>query len=79
MTTISAPVPERNTAPLPPMLGGFAALAESAWMGLAQASEFLEPVRQALPRLKSAAAGAGASTAGFLVSRADDRRRPPSC
>lgn len=40
------------------MLGGFAALAESAWMGLAQASEFLEPVRQALPRLKSVVAGA---------------------
>ncbi len=40
------------------MLGGFAALAESAWMGLAQASEFLEPVRQAVPRLRTAVGGA---------------------
>lgn len=31
------------------MLGGFAALAESAWMGAAQASDVLEPLRLAIP------------------------------
>jgi putative peptidoglycan lipid II flippase len=35
------------------MLGGFAALAESAWMGIAQAWEFLEPARQAGARLRA--------------------------
>jgi putative peptidoglycan lipid II flippase len=41
---------------LPPLLGGFAALAESAWMGVAQATEVLEPVRQARHRLRAALA-----------------------
>lgn len=31
-------------------LGGYAALAESAWMGAAQATEVLEPLNQAAPR-----------------------------
>jgi putative peptidoglycan lipid II flippase len=35
------------------MLGGFAALAESAWMGFAQAWEFLEPARLAGARLRA--------------------------
>jgi putative peptidoglycan lipid II flippase len=34
------------------MLGGFSALAESAWMGIAQAWEFLEPARLAGSRLR---------------------------
>ena len=58
MTAVSTSLPQQKTAALPPMLGGFAALAESAWMGMALASEFLEPVRQALPRLKTVVAGA---------------------
>lgn len=56
MASLSTSIPEQKKE-LPPMLGGFAALAESAWMGVAMASEFLEPVRQAGPRLKSAIAG----------------------
>jgi hypothetical protein len=39
--------PEGTTAP-PLMLGGYAALAESAWMGAAQASDVLDP--RAWPR-----------------------------
>jgi len=45
-----------NAAMLPhayetaPALGGAMALAESAWMGAAQASDILEPVRIAAPR-----------------------------
>jgi putative peptidoglycan lipid II flippase len=35
------------------MLGGFAALAESAWMGIALAWEFLEPARLAGARLRT--------------------------
>ncbi|HET8632270.1 MAG TPA: murein biosynthesis integral membrane protein MurJ [Thermomicrobiales bacterium] len=37
----------RERAPL--LLGGYAALAEGAWMGAAQATEALEPARAALP------------------------------
>jgi hypothetical protein len=33
------------------MLGGYTALAEGAWMGAAQASEVLEPLRLARPRI----------------------------
>lgn len=42
----------RIAAPL--TLGGPAALAESAWMGSAQASEVLEPIRLAAPRWRPA-------------------------
>src|SRR5438270_2582547 len=35
---------DRKQRFVPPMLGGFAALAESLWMGAAQASEVLEPL-----------------------------------
>ncbi len=38
-----------NDAP-PLMLGGHAALAESEWMGVAQASDVLEPLHIAAPR-----------------------------
>src|SRR5947209_1700335 len=48
----------------PVLLGGFAALAESSWMGAAQASDVLEPlgiarrrfraIRPALPRIRLA-------------------------
>jgi putative peptidoglycan lipid II flippase len=42
------PVTDRQTNEAPPlMLGGYAALAESAWMGVAQASDVLEPLRAA--------------------------------
>ena len=34
----------------PVMLGGYAALAESAWMGSVQATEVLEPLRLRWPR-----------------------------
>src|SRR5688572_25353854 len=43
---------KRDRPPL--FLGGYAALAESAWMGIAQATEFLEPLRLAGPRLREA-------------------------
>src|SRR3970282_90850 len=53
---VSAPSVDRQRGreALPLYLGGFAALAESAWMGVAQASEALEPGRLALPRLRAA-------------------------
>ena len=69
MTTLSTPLPEQKREPLPPMLGGFAALAESAWMGVALASEFLEPVRQAGPRLRSAVAGVRSFNLRDFLSR----------
>ncbi|MGZ9165414.1 MAG: lipid II flippase MurJ, partial [Anaerolineales bacterium] len=69
MSTLSTPLPEQKREPLPPMLGGFAALAESAWMGVALASEFLEPVRQAWPRLRSAVAGARTFNLRDFLSR----------
>ncbi len=39
--------PAEETASRPIMLGGYAALAESAWMGSVQATEVLEPLRAA--------------------------------
>src|SRR5213082_1167620 len=42
---------QQNSAPL--MLSGYAALAESAWMGAAQASDVLEPLRIGRPRLRA--------------------------
>src|SRR5205085_2362947 len=54
----------RQPAQAHPLLGGFAALAESAWMGFAQATEVLEPVRMAAMRLRggrAALAPAGAN------------------
>ena len=41
----------KPAADAPLMLGGYAALAESAWMGAPQASEVLEPLR--LPRARA--------------------------
>jgi putative peptidoglycan lipid II flippase len=53
MTTRAPTVGRNNRPQLPPMLGGFAALAEGAWMGIAQAWEFLEPARLAGLRLRA--------------------------
>jgi putative peptidoglycan lipid II flippase len=52
----AAPLGRKSGEAPPVMLGGYAALAESAWMGAAQATEVLEPLRAAprqpiLPRL----------------------------
>jgi hypothetical protein len=41
----------RKTSP-PLMVGGYAALAEGAWMGATQATDVLEPVSLTRPRLK---------------------------
>ncbi|HEX6508296.1 MAG TPA: hypothetical protein VF221_11745 [Chloroflexota bacterium] len=35
---------DRASQPSPLLLGGYAAIAESAWMGAAQASDVLEPI-----------------------------------
>jgi len=53
VTTSASPLSRPKPPALPPMLGGFAALAESAWMGIAQAWEFLEPARLAGARLRA--------------------------
>src|SRR5436309_11734403 len=42
---------QKNVAPV--MLSGYAALAEGAWMGAAQASDVLEPLRIGRPRLRA--------------------------
>src|SRR5919201_5669254 len=44
------PTREARGTGAPLMLGGYAALAESEWMGAAQASDVLEPVRLVAPR-----------------------------
>src|ERR671930_48586 len=43
------PALETTSTGAPLMLGGYAALAESEWMGAAQASEILEPLRVVAP------------------------------
>src|SRR5205823_14106588 len=43
------PALETTSTGAPLMLGGYAALAESEWMGAAQASEVLEPLRVVAP------------------------------
>src|SRR5438067_10085798 len=48
MATQSPAMESRGTS-APLMLGGYAALAESEWMGAAQASEILEPLRVVAP------------------------------
>lgn len=44
MSVITSPPETRRREPVSSMVGGFAALAESLWMGVAQATEVLEPV-----------------------------------
>lgn len=75
MAAIAANLDRRPIEREPVMLGGYAALAESEWMGIAQASEFLEPVgvgrtRRAvwprLPRLRLA----GLLTREFSIAEA---------
>lgn len=53
MTTAAPILPGTRDEGSPILLGGYAALAESAWMGAAQASDVLEPVRIA-PRPRAA-------------------------
>jgi putative peptidoglycan lipid II flippase len=53
MAVSATPFDRQRREPPPMVLGGFAALAESAWMGIAQASEFLEPARLAWPRIQA--------------------------
>lgn len=45
---------KRSNDVTPPMLGGYAALAESEWMGVAQASDSLEPINIAAPMRRRA-------------------------
>ena len=45
MNALTTAVPVPADAPPPVVLGGPVALAESAWMGAAQASDVLEPLR----------------------------------
>ncbi|HEX5505525.1 MAG TPA: murein biosynthesis integral membrane protein MurJ [Thermomicrobiales bacterium] len=48
---VATAIPEGRRGEAPPaMLGGYAALAEGAWMGAAQASDVLEPLGVAAPR-----------------------------
>jgi putative peptidoglycan lipid II flippase len=47
---VASQVPGQRQGEPPIQLGGYAALAESAWMGAAQATEVLEPLNQAAPR-----------------------------
>jgi len=55
---VSSPALSRQADEAPPlMLGGYAALAESAWMGAAQASEVLEPLRVAGSRWRGTVSG----------------------
>lgn len=51
------------------MVSGYAALAESAWMGAAQASEVLEPVNL-LRRLRTLVPGEGLLTREFTIAEA---------
>jgi hypothetical protein len=46
---VQTPALEASSTGAPLMLGGYAALAESEWMGAAQASEVLEPLRVVAP------------------------------
>ncbi len=76
MTAVEKPPPGEQTDEAQPlMLGGHAALAESEWMGVAQASDVLEPLRISaprrrilprLPRLRLA----GLSTREFTIAEA---------
>lgn len=50
MAAATAAFPQDNTDQGPPLLGGYAALAEAEWMGAAQASGRLEPIRLSHPR-----------------------------
>src|SRR5262245_19129342 len=56
MTTSAAAATPAGERRLPLLLGGYAAAAEAAWMGVAQASEFLEPLRLWAPRVGRALA-----------------------
>src|ERR671930_86013 len=48
------PALETTSTGVPLMLGGYAALAEGEWMGAAQASEVLEPLRVVAPLRRAA-------------------------
>lgn len=50
----AAIVPDENMTDSPILLGGYAALAESAWMGAAQASDILEPLHITASRRRAA-------------------------
>lgn len=58
---------QRPAADTPLLLGGYTALAESAWMGAPQASEVLEPLR--LPRARAAATRARRPAFRRLLTR----------
>jgi putative peptidoglycan lipid II flippase len=53
MATADVSLPGRKSPDAPVMLGGFAALAEAAWMGFPQAADVLEPIGIATARLRS--------------------------
>lgn len=64
------PALSRQAEEEPPlMLGGYAALAESAWMGAAQASEVLEPLRVAGSRWRALAPRMRQIRAADLLTR----------
>ena len=50
MSSSAGAAERRRDKPIPLLLGGYAALAETAWMGVAQATDVLEPVRVAAGR-----------------------------
>src|SRR5437899_10739376 len=50
MSSSAGAAERRREKPIPLLLGGYAALAETAWMGVAQATDVLEPVRVAAGR-----------------------------
>jgi putative peptidoglycan lipid II flippase len=67
---VSATSIERRRRDAPPMvLGGFVALAQSAWMGIAQASDVLENIRVAWPRLRAALPRPGRIQLAGLLTR----------
>jgi putative peptidoglycan lipid II flippase len=55
MTATAAPTRDDRRETGQPALGGYAALAEAAWMGAPQAADILEPLRVAAPRAKAGA------------------------
>lgn len=60
----------RRDKPLPLLLGGYAALAETAWMGVAQATDVLEPLRVAAGRWLRTRRPAGLISHEFTIIQA---------
>src|SRR5690242_4498017 len=67
MAAATAAFPQDVTEQGPPLLGGYAALAEAAWMGAAQATGRLEPIRVSRPRRVALPRLSRRSLAGLLT------------